>query len=606
MGSGKGKVVKVQPNKEYLIPNSSLMKERLVTQVHDYAEYDTNINSRQFQSYVEGEAKWKSPDTSFTWGRIERVLERNQMTTESFVDKLDKRGKEIYTESLNAFHKLNTLGSEIEVNQFGIGKAGAGIAYYNVDAHTIQIDQSLLKDNRFEDYSKWSYNTGSTPTDVVIHEFGHAVEKRIMHDPATSKAFKDFQKRTEGLEAVSPYGNQSTAEAFAEAFNLYVTGRKPESGEKYYREFEKLMKDTGKTKFKKAMPTTIADNMYKTFDEYVKDRHKFNGSDLARNDKIYAGKELDKLNASKNKYTVEVSSNDIDTLLSNGDIDYATHTYIGGVIMIQDEQDNKSYDTNRKYTIPVASKKVQNAIQNALPKLQSNDKALFDKYYNAKTKSMDMAKASEEVSREDYFKIAKWNRSLMDGENPFPETKKAEPKKMSTIRMRELAGEIEVPLPKKNSKPKETPKSVTPKEEPKPKAPAKPKEEPKPVDRMDTLLAKYSKYKTTSTLTKDYKAGKITQAEYNHILNALGKNTSTTKKVTPAEPKPVATPKVTETKVKKETKKSTVTPKKEQKKPTTTKKVEPKPKKSNVKNTFSDMSTEDFNSAVDDLLNKYK
>ena len=65
-------------------------------------------------------------------------------------------------------------------------------------------------------------------------------------------------------------------------------------------------------------------------------------------------------------------------------------------------------------------------------------------------------------------------------------------------------------------------------------------------------------------------------------------------------------PKVTETKVKKETKKSTVAPTKEQKKPTTSKKVEPKKRKSNIKNTYSDMNVDDFNSAVDDLLNRYK
>lgn len=146
---------------------------------------------------------------------------------------------------------------------------------------------------------------------------------------------------------------------------------------------------------------------------------------------------------------------------------------------------------------------------------------------------------------------------------------------------------------------KTTPVTETPKKEPKPKP------EPKPVDRLGDLVAKYSKYKTTSTLTKDYKAGKITQAEYNHVLNALGKNTKSAKAPTPAK-KVETTPKATETKVKKETKKSTVAPTKEQKKPTTSKKVEPKKRKSNIKNTYSDMNADDFNSAVDDLLNRYK
>ena len=153
---------------------------------------------------------------------------------------------------------------------------------------------------------------------------------------------------------------------------------------------------------------------------------------------------------------------------------------------------------------------------------------------------------------------------------------------------------------KKVEKPKITPKVETPKvTKTKPKVDKEvPKPQPKPVDRLGDLVAKYSKYKTTSTLTKDYKAGKITQAEYNHVLNALGKNTKSAKKA--------ETPKATETKVKKETKKSTVAPTKEQKKPTTSKKVEPKKRKSNIKNTYSDMSADDFNSAVDDLLNRYK
>lgn len=147
------------------------------------------------------------------------------------------------------------------------------------------------------------------------------------------------------------------------------------------------------------------------------------------------------------------------------------------------------------------------------------------------------------------------------------------------------------------------PEPVKPK---KPKKPEKPKEEPKPADRMTTLIAKYSKYKTTSTLTKDFKAGKISQAEYNHILNALGKNTKTVKEPTPVKKTPTKKqPTKTETKVKEETKSSVVPPTKEQKKPTTSKTTKKK-NKQRVENTYSDMSVDDFNNAIDDLLNKYK
>ena len=215
------------------------------------------------------------------------------------------------------------------------------------------------------------------------------------------------------------------------------------------------------------------------------------------------------------------------------------------------------------------------------------------------------------------------------------ETIKVIDKKVSKKETKKIADDIFTttpvePTPKpKTPKVKETPepkppkvKETPPKKAPKPKAPV---EEPKPVDRMSTLIAKYSKYKTTSTLTKDYKSGKITQSEYNSILNALGKNTKTVKTPEPPkvkEPKAVATPeppkvktskptkpktdtpKSTETKVKKETKKSTVTPTKEPKKPTTTKKTPTK--KSRVKNTYSTMDEDKFNDILDGLLDKYK
>ena len=139
---------------------------------------------------------------------------------------------------------------------------------------------------------------------------------------------------------------------------------------------------------------------------------------------------------------------------------------------------------------------------------------------------------------------------------------------------------------------KTTPVTETPKKE------LKPKEEPKQEDRMATLIAKYSKYKTTSTLTKDYRAGKISQSEYNHILNALGKNTKSVKEAEPPKPKAPT---------KKTTPKKESTPVKEQKKPTTSKKVEPTKKKNGqrVTNTYSDVGVDEFNKTIDDILNRY-
>ena len=240
------------------------------------------------------------------------------------------------------------------------------------------------------------------------------------------------------------------------------------------------------------------------------------------------------------------------------------------------------------------------------------------------------------------------NMGLTSYENSFSPKVKAKKKPKETIKVvdkkvskketKKIVDDIFTTTPvdepkvakPKTPKVKETPepkppkiKETPPKKAPKPKTPV---EEPKPVDRMDTLIAKYSKYKTTSTLTKDFKAGKITQAEYDHVLNALGKNTKTAKAPTPPKseaPKVVATPeppkvktpkpkakpkaekpKSTEAKVKKETKKSAVAPTKEQKKPTTTKKTPTK--KSRVKNTYSTMDEDKFNDILDGLLDKYK
>ena len=144
---------------------------------------------------------------------------------------------------------------------------------------------------------------------------------------------------------------------------------------------------------------------------------------------------------------------------------------------------------------------------------------------------------------------------------------------------------------------KTTPVTETPKKE------SKPKEEPKQEDRMATLIAKYSKYKTTSTLTKDYKSGKITQTEYENVLNALGKNTKSVKETEP--PKPKAPTK--KAPAKKTTTKKESTPVKEQKKPTISKKVEPTKKKNGqrVTNTYSDVGVDEFNKTIDDILNRY-
>lgn len=615
MGAGRGKTV----NLRRLIPNPNIVRDRLITQVHDYDDYVDNINAKRFANYQEGEVKWIPPNSSFSVGKIERVMDSNISKTARILANTDDKGRKIYEEALNAFHQLNTMSPEIQVNQIALGDVGAGMAYYSVDTHTIRVDKSMLKGDMFEDYNEYCYNTGSTPTDSIIHEYGHAVYFKI--DDQFGDKLKKFHKKTEGMEAVSRYGNMNSHEAFAESFNLYVTGRQPVQGKEYHKEFEKLMKDVGMTKFKKAMPSKKDEgSLFKTFDEYVNNRHKFNDSDRATFDKVFVKKELDKMKSSKAQQYVEVSYDDIENYIRGNKISYNTYTFLNGSMMLEDEKTNNSYDSTRKYKLPVMTGQMYNEIQGAAAKSKGNDRDLYNKYYNPKTNSMDMQKASQNEEWENYSKIAKWNRKLMDGEDPFP--KSEAPKKMSKVRMKILAGELDEEgndLTKKPNK-KTTKKSKAGTKKPAPKLET-PVEESKPVDRMGTLLAKYSKYKTTSTLTKDYKAGKITQAEYNSILNALGKNTKTVKAPTPPKPeapKVVATPEPPKVKtpkpkaekpkstdkVKKETKKSAVAPTKEQKKPTTTKKTPTK--KSKVTNTYSDMSVDDFNNAIDDLLNKYK
>ena len=111
-------------------------------------------------------------------------------------------------------------------------------------------------------------------------------------------------------------------------------------------------------------------------------------------------------------------------------------------------------------------------------------------------------------------------------------------------------------------------------------------------------------------MTKDYKAGKISQTEYENVLNALGKNTKSVKEAEPPKPKAPTkktTSKKEDTPAKKTPTKKESTPVKEQKKPTTSKKVEPTKKKNGQKvtNTYSSVSVDDFNSAIDELLKKY-
>ena len=433
----------------------------------------------------------------------------------------------------------------------------------------------------FEDYDSEAFSaSGASITDIIIHEFGHSVHETI------GKEFDDFADRTLELDAVSHYGSASPTEAFAEAFNLYVTGKKPQQGKEYYREFEKFMKEQGLTDFKNAMPTlvkgektkkrskkvkdTATKGSYDSLISYAKDRHKFSDYEKYENDKKYGSVELTRLEESGTPYKLAMS--EFSLYMASGEMSDALHGYYTALLTATRERAGDKYNPEKRYIIPIPNKQAYITLAGLLGK---------DSVVPLDTKPVKKTEKPKPVA------------------TPKVETPKVETPKVTK--------------PKKPKAPKETP------------AP-QPKPEPKPVDRLGDLVAKYSKYKTTSTLTKDYKAGKITQAEYDHVLNALGKNTKTAKAPTPPKseaPKVVATPeppkvktpkpkakpkaekpKSTEAKVKKETKKSAVAPTKEQKKPTTTKKTPTK--KSRVKNTYSTMDEDKFNDILDGLLDKYK
>ena len=544
MGAGRGKVVEIK--RHNLVANSDFANMGEVTQYHDHDEY-LKLTDKQFRDFKLG----RVTPTLKREGILEimkgEVFENNRDMTRDVLDNVRSAG-DAYAEALNTIRTLSKI-KDTGITQVALSDENtAGVlAAFNTKVNTLTVFENAYNDNyaEFEDYDSDAFSaSGASITDIIIHEFGHSVHETL------GKPFDDFADRTLELDAVSHYGSASPTEAFAEAFNLYVTGKKPQQGEEYYREFEKFMKDQGLTKFKNAMPTlvkgektnkrskkvkdTATKGSYDSLTAYAKDRHKFSDYEKYENDKKYGTIELARLEESGTPYKLSMS--EFSLYMASGEMSDALHGYYTALLTATRERAGDKYNPEKRYIIPIPNKQA-------------------------------------------YITLA----GLLGKDSVVPlDTKPA----------------------KKVEKPKITPKVETPKvtktkpkvdkEVPKPQ----PKPEPKPVDRLGDLVAKYSKYKTTSTLTKDYKSGKITQAEYNHVLNALGKNTKSAKKA--------ETPKATETKVKKETKKSTVSPTKEQKKPTTSKKVEPKKRKSNIKNTYSDMNADDFNSAVDDLLNRYK
>lgn len=86
---------------------------------------------------------------------------------------------------------------------------------------------------------------GNKISPTAVHEYGHHIENVV---------FQDNAMRGKKLSAaVSPYGNFSNHEAFAEAFTLYCYDIKPATGKAYYRSFQKLMKDAGLEDFKGCM-----------------------------------------------------------------------------------------------------------------------------------------------------------------------------------------------------------------------------------------------------------------------------------------------------------------------------------------------------------------
>ena len=550
MGAGRGKVVEIK--RHNLVANSDFANMGEVTQYHDHDEY-LKLTDKQFRDFKLG----RVTDTLKREGILEimkgGVFENNRDMTRDVLDNVRSAG-DAYAEALNTVRTLNKI-KDTGITQVALSDENtAGVlAAFNTKVNTLTVFENAYNDNyaEFEDYDSDAFSaSGASITDIIIHEFGHSVHETL------GKEFDDFADRTLELDAVSHYGSASPTEAFAEAFNLYVTGKKPQQGEEYYREFEKFMKDQGLSKFKNAMPTlvkgektnkrskkvkedTTTKGSYDSLTAYAKDRHKFSDYEKYENDKKYGSVELARLEESGTPYKLSMS--EFSLYMASGEMSDALHGYYTALLTAARERAGDKYNPEKRYIIPIPNKQA-------------------------------------------YITLA----GLLGKDSVVPlDTKPAK--------------KVEKP------KPVATPKVETPKvTKTKPKVDKEvPKPEPKPVDRLGDLVAKYSKYKTTSTLTKDYKSGKITQAEYNHVLNALGKNTKSAKAPTPAK-KVENTPKATETKVKKETKKSTVAPTKEQKKPTTSKKVEPKKRKSNIKNTYSDMNVDDFNSAVDDLLNRYK
>lgn len=560
MGAGRGKVVEIK--RHNLVANSDFANMGEVTQYHDHDEY-LKLTDKQFRDFKLGRVTPTLKREGILEIMTGEVFENNRDMTRDVLDNVRSAG-DAYAEALNTVRTLNKI-KDTGITQVALSDENtAGVlAAFNTKVNTLTVFENAYNDNyaEFEDYDSDAFSaSGASITDIIIHEFGHSVHETL------GKPFDDFADRTIELDAVSHYGSASPTEAFAEAFNLYVTGKKPQQGEEYYREFEKFMKDQGLTKFKNAMPTlikgektnkrskkvkdTATKGSYDSLTAYAKDRHKFSDYEKYENDKKYGSVELARLEESGTPYKLAMS--EFSLYMASGEMSDALHGYYTALLTATRERAGDKYNPEKRYIIPIPNKQAYITLAGLLGK---------DSVVPLDTK---------------------------------PAKKTEKPKPVATPKVE--TPKVETPKVTKPKKPKAT------KEVPKPE----PKPEPKPVDRLGDLVAKYSKYKTTSTLTKDYKAGKITQAEYNHVLNALGKNTKSAKKAETPAKKVENTPKATETKVKKETKKSTVAPTKEQKKPTTSKKVEPKKRKSNIKNTYSDMNADDFNSAVDDLLNRYK
>ena len=160
------------------------------------------------------------------------------------------RGDVVYAAAVGVAGELIPLVNDALPGFDGISAIVAG---NNADSRRMRTAkgfyaqfEAAINMNSNADFDNTSYFTtnhgaGFGVASTTIHEIGHGVMtylKRNNRDVMTS-----FETSTNGMDAVSAYGNNNSNEMFAESFLTYVLGSPLTSN--YHREFENLMSNVG-------------------------------------------------------------------------------------------------------------------------------------------------------------------------------------------------------------------------------------------------------------------------------------------------------------------------------------------------------------------------